>query len=187
MAAPVVPVAFIVYTDWPEEPGHFVPSGWMGDWQNINAYACDRSNPYGGEMAFRFNFSNTGPLGWGGIYWQYPENNWGNDPRRIDLQGASRVTFWARSDTPNAQVQFLVGGIGYNTDYLGNTLCNSPNVPYPDSICPKVSKTITLSANWSNYSIDLRSSNLSKVIGGFGWVSKQSVVFYLDDIIYEFD
>lgn len=180
---------FTVYTDWPEEPEHFVPSGWMGDWQNINVYACDRSNPHSGEMAFRFAFSNMGPLGWGGIYWQYPENNWGNDPRGIDLRGASRVTFWARSDTPNAQVQFLVGGIGYNTDYLGNTLCNSPNAPYPDSVCPKVFKWITLTPNWTKYSIDLRSppANLSKVIGGFGWVANQSVVFYLDDIVYEFD
>jgi exo-beta-1,3-glucanase (GH17 family) len=177
---------FTVYDEWPEGPGKFIPSGWMGDLGNISFYGCDRSNPHGGEMAIRTSFLRGGPLGWGGIYWQYPENNWGNNPGGINLTGATRVTFWARSDTPNARVTFIVGGIGYTN----GTDCAHPLVSYPDSICPKIQLDVTLSSTWTKYTIDLHQSpvrDLSRVVGGFGWVTNTSVTFYLDDIVYEFD
>jgi exo-beta-1,3-glucanase (GH17 family) len=181
---------FPVSTEWPLGPGHFVPSGWMGNISAISMYECDRTNPHSGEMAVRVSFLPNSFPTWGGFYWQYPENNWGNLlPRGLNLTGADRVTFWARSNTPNAQVGFIIGGIGYNADYSGQTICSQPVQPYPDSVCPKIEQWVTLSSAWTKYTIDLHQNprNLSKVIGGFGWVATSKVTFYLDDIVYESD
>ncbi|RPH71500.1 hypothetical protein EHM76_06190, partial [bacterium] len=79
---------FAVYSEWPEGPGHFVPSGWMGDMSNIAMYECDRCDPHSGELSIRASFSSSGALGWAGVYWQYPENNWGNINAGINLTGA---------------------------------------------------------------------------------------------------
>lgn len=180
---------FPVYSEWPEGPGRFIPSGWMGDLDRINLFACDRTGPHNGEMAMRQSFSRGGPQGWGGVYWQYPENNWGDLPGGIDLSGATQVTFWARSDTPEARVKFIIGGIGYATDHLGRAICTQPLAPYPDSACPKIEQGETLTTHWRKYTIDFQNypRDLSRVIGGFGWVSDQTITFYLDDIYYEFD
>lgn len=181
---------FPISTEWPLGPGHFVPTGWMGNISAISLDECDRTNPHSGQTAVRASFLPTSLPSWGGFYWQYPENNWGNLlPRGLNLTGADHVTFWARSDTPNAQVGFIIGGIGYNVDYLGQTICSQPIQPYPDSVCPKIEQWVTLSSVWTKYTIDLHQNprNLSNVIGGFGWVATSNVSFYLDDIVYEFD
>jgi exo-beta-1,3-glucanase (GH17 family) len=179
---------FHVYSEWPEVPGHFVPSGWMGDIGNITLFECDRCDPHSGEMAIRASFSATGTLGWGGIYWQYPANNWGNIGYGLDLRGADRLTFWARSEA-SAWVKFLIGGIGYPVDHQGRADCAHPSEPYPDSVCPKIERWVLLSPDWTEHTIDLHqySRDLSKVVGGFGWVAENSVTFYLDDVVYEFD
>jgi exo-beta-1,3-glucanase (GH17 family) len=182
-------VTFSVYTEWPAGPDGFVPSGWMGDTENIELFECDRSMPHGGDMATRVSFS-PGTLGWGGIYWQHPENNWGDNPKGgVELTGAQRLTFWAWSDTPNAVVTFLIGGIGYPN----GTNCSPPDLweeqyPYPDSVCPVIKQTEILTPTWTKYTINLpQSRDLSQVVGGFGWVANDPVTFYLDDILYEFD
>lgn len=179
---------FHVYSEWPEGPGHFVPSGWMGDIGNITLFECDRCDPHSGEMAIRASFSATGTLGWGGIYWQYPANNWGNIGYGLDLTGADRLTFWARSEA-SAWVKFLIGGIGYPVDHQGRADCAHPSEPYPDSVCPKIERWVLLSPDWTEHTIDLHQypRDLSRVVGGFGWVAENSVTFYLDDVVYEFD
>ncbi len=205
---------FVVFSEWPEASAHlrisssgsystlpsdgssvkpsaetpfFIPSGFMGDVDNIRLYACNRELPHSGEMAIRMAYTR-GTLGWGGVYWQYPENNWGDMNSGIDLTGATQVSFWARSEQPNAQLDFLVGGIGYATDSAGKTICSHPIASFPDSICPKISKRITLTPTWTKYSIQIPSStNLKKAIGGFGWVTNRTNVFYLDDIQFEFE
>jgi exo-beta-1,3-glucanase (GH17 family) len=183
-----ITMTFPVYTDWPEGPGRFIPSGWVGDIGNIEFYACDRCNPHEGEMAIRNSFT-PGPIGWGGVYWQYPENNWGNLNDGIDLRWANEITFWARSDTPGTRVQFIVGGIGYQASASGDAICSEPIQPYPDSVCPKILLWEQLSTTWTKYTIDLTQypRDFSRVIGGFGWVANTPVSFYLDDIVYEFD
>ena len=117
-----------------------------------------------------------------------PAENWGDRPGGYDLTGADGLTFWARSDTPNARVTFLVGGIGYSVDYQGNANCSNPSEPYPDSVCPKIQQSETLFSTWTKYTIPLpQSRDLSKVVGGFGRMADSPVTFYLDDIVYEFD
>ena len=175
------PQTFSVYSEWPVEPGHFVPSGWMGDVDNVSMYECDRADPHSGEMAIRISFSPTGTLGWAGVYWQYPENNWGDIEAGIDLSWANKLTFWAKGKDGGERIRFFVGGIGTEDD------------PYPDSLRPQASTGfIQLTDNWQEYVINLYGQDLSHVIGGFGWATDQcanplGAVFYLDDITFEYD
>jgi hypothetical protein len=154
----------------------------MGDIGHIDfdqGYALD---PRSGTSAIRISYDGNS---WAGIYWLEPEDNWGDSLGGYDLLGADRLTFWARSDTPNARIKFLIGGIGYPN----GTLCWIPSEPYPDSVCPKIEQRETLSAAWSQHTIDLHQypRNLRGVVGGFGWVVENPTTFYLDDIVYEFD
>jgi exo-beta-1,3-glucanase (GH17 family) len=172
---------FPVFTEWPMGPGHFVPSGWMGDINNIELYECDRDDPHGGEMAIRASFSPTGTLGRAGIYWQYPENNWGTISRTFDLSYTNKLTFWAKGKEGDEKIRFFVGGIGTQDD------------PYPESLRPEVSTGfIPLTKTWKEYTINLRGKDLTRVIGGFGWATDQcassdGATFYLDDIVFGHD
>ena len=169
-------VTFSVYTEWIALDNHFIPSGWMGDWDNIDFYECERTNPHSGELAIRVTYNPTGTLGWAGIYWQEPENNWGTvKDAGYDLDNATALSFYARGEKGGEQVEFLIGGIWG---------------PYPDSQQPAISTdVITLTTDWREYTIDLRGKDLSRTIGGFAFVTNrclnsEPVTFYLDDIQY---
>ena len=179
---------FPVYTDAGDQNNHFSPSGWMGDAQYPNRISfmdCWNYDRHRGHAAIRIAYPR-GAMGWAGLYWLQPMNNWGNDPDGgYDLTGADRLTFYARSDIQGAPVKFLIGGIGYRN----GTSCSRPLESYPDSVCPKIEEEKILNTTWTKYVIDLNQypRDLSNVVGGFGWVADRSVIFYLDDIVYEFD
>lgn len=182
---------FAIYTDAAEQGNHYFPTGWMGDAtvaERVSLTECWSDNPHSGQSSIRIAYTQE-VIGWAGVYWLRPDGNWGARPGGYDLTGADRLTFWARSETPNAQVKFLIGGAGYQVDSQGNAICSSPLEPYHDSVCPKIEKPETISNIWTKYTIDLHqySPDLSKVVGGFGWVAEGEVIFYLDDITYEFD
>ena len=182
---------FPVYTDAAASDNHFVPTGWMGDANVpglVSLSECWDVNPHSGQTAIRVDYVQEGDYSWAGVYWVDPAENWGDRPGGIDLTGADRLTFWGRSDTPNATIKGLIGGIGYPQ----GTYCSGPTEPYPDSVCPRIqeTKTLSLSPTWTKYTIDLSqypSRDLSGVVGGFGWIAEYPLVFYLDDIVYEFD
>lgn len=171
---------FPVYQEWPEGPGHFVPSGWMGDLDQISMYGCDRSAPHSGEMATRVTFAPNGLKGWAGAYWQYPENNWGGLADGMNLSWANQVSFWAKGALGAERIRFFVGGIGLSSD------------PYPDSLRPQASTGfIELTNQWKLYTLNLAGKDLSHVIGGFGWATDRcanpaGATFYLDDIRFEY-
>lgn len=100
-----------------------------------------------------------GGVGWAGVYWQSPANNWGTvpGPAGYDLSRASRLTFWVRGQTGAERIQFLVGGI---TGRYGDSL--QPAVKTP---------VLTLSTEWQEVTIPLTGMDLTHVIGGFGWVA----------------
>jgi exo-beta-1,3-glucanase (GH17 family) len=183
---------FPVYTDAAARENHYVPSLWMGDGSvpgQVSMNECWQDGPYSGLTSIRIAYTQQ-QQGWAGMYWVHPAENRGDIPGGFDLTGADHLTFWARSDTPAATITFLIGGVGYDTDYQGNTVCSRPLQPYPDSVCPPIRQTVALSSTWAKYTIDLKQSpmrDLSSVVGGFGWMSTSPVVFYLDDIVYEFD
>ena len=104
-------------------------------------------------------------------------DNWGAvpGPTGYDLSRASRLTFWVRGQTGNELVQFFVGGI---------------TGTYGDSLQPKIkTPVLTLSTTWQQVTIDLTGTDLTHIIGGFGWVARAidnpyGATFYLDDITY---
>lgn len=109
---------------------------------------------------------------WAGVFWQYPESNWGSAQGLALEQGATKVVFKAWADTAGQQVEFLSGGLGT----LGDD--------YQDTF--KVQSTFTLTAAPQEFELNLAGSNYTYVLGAFGWVvsttSTEPVTFYIDDI-----
>jgi hypothetical protein len=159
---------------------HFIPSGWMGDTGDIKLDANNAQFSHTGVSSIQIIYSAKATQGqkWAGIYWQYPESNWGNNSMAFDLRGYTALTFWARGEKGGEKAEFKVGGI-------------DGNAPYPDSIQPPVSSgIITLTSDWKQYTINLSGQDLSHVIGGFCWVTTKDenpngATIYLDDIQFE--
>jgi len=170
---------FVIFGEYCAGKNHFAPSGWMGDWGDLDFYECERSNPHSGQVSIRISYAAQGPEGWAGIYWQEPDGNWGTiEGAGFDLDDATYLRFYTRGAKGGEQVKFLMGGIW------------NPQGEYPDSQQPPLSTdVITLTQDWLTHTIDLRGRDLSQVIGGFGFVTDQClnsepITFYLDDIHY---
>jgi exo-beta-1,3-glucanase (GH17 family) len=170
---------FVVFGEYCAKENHFAPSGWMGDWNDLGYYECDRSNPHSGQVSVRISYAAQGPESWAGIYWQEPDGNWATiEGAGYDLDDATSLRFYARGERGDEQIKFLMGGIWGE---------------YPDSQQPALSTDIiTLTQDWTEYTIDLRGRDLSYVIGGFGFVTDrclntEPITFYLDDIHYVLD
>ena len=115
-------------------------------------------------------------MGWAGVYWQYPANNWGMKAGYAVPAGAKKVSFQAKGAKGGEKVTFLAGGI----IGAGN--------PYTDSI--KATATVTLTADWAPYSLDLSGQSYSQVLGGFGWTmtatdAAVSGSFFVDDVQWQ--
>jgi len=170
---------FAVYTDGGAPGNHYVPSGYMGDYRAVTMNQYWTGHPHHGRTCIRVTYRGAVPggVGWAGVYWQSPANNWGTVPglAGYDLSRAGRLTFWVRGTTGAERVQFLVGGI------TGR---------YGDSLRPAVkTPVLRLSTAWQRVTITLTGRDLTHIIGGFGWVASakndpRGVIFYLDDIVY---
>ncbi|MBW2038003.1 MAG: hypothetical protein JRI46_00155 [Deltaproteobacteria bacterium] len=163
-------------------PSYFYPSGWMGDGESGTRYiqlnTTFRESPRLGDTdsACIKIRCQPGPKGWAGIFWQYPDSNWGDQPGS-KIVGATRIVFWAKGEIGGEIVEFKAGGI------------RAPNKRYRDSF--EVSRgRISLPRDWARYEISLSGQNLSHVIGAFAWVATRDanpngLTFYIDDIRYE--
>lgn len=187
--------AFNVYTDAGAAGNHFVKIAKMAsamDEDQVNIDIAAEDDPKSGASCIRCSFTAL-DANWGGCYFQngvllgpetQPSENWGEYPDAgFNLNGAEKLTFWARSGD-SAWVEFFAFGIGRKL----NT--GSPISSYPDSAKKISTGYICLSKEWRQYSIDLRGLDLVYVIGGFGWVTSapynpDGTVFYLDEIKYE--
>lgn len=176
---------FYVYHDFGAEENEFIPSGWMGDIEAIRFNDCFKWGDDWADRAIQLKYIPTqnDENGWAGIYWLYPEGNWGTMPESHDLQGYAQLHFRARSDRDGDQVKFFVGGISTGE--------------YPSSIPDPIHAYeadadgfVTLGTEWQEFHIDLQGINLERVIGGFGWAAEQGrtpngTTFYLDDILFD--
>jgi hypothetical protein len=175
-----VNLPFYVYADSGSLDNHFIPSGWMPATagKDLKMDTNWKNYPFSGDTCIRIEYKNNSGTRWAGVYWQQPANNWGHVPDAgYDLQGATKLTFWARGDKGDEIVQeFKIGGI-VSGEYI-----DSDSV----SVGP-----IRLSKEWKQYEIDLRGKDLSYVIGGFAWATNidmndpEGIVFYLDEIKYD--
>lgn len=169
---------FYVYSNKGSAANHFVPSGFMPNGECVKINDRWMENCFSERTCIQIDYQvecSRRDMQWGGIYWQNPANNWGNRKGGFNLEGAQKLTFWARGEKGGEQIQeFLVGGISGD---------------YPDSDVSTIGPVI-LSDEWRQYTIDLRGKDLSFISGGFGWTTsadanEDTCVFYLDDIRYE--
>lgn len=159
------------------EPGFgtYYPSGKIGDVADISIDSEFTGNSHSGRASLRMDYRPTlaSSLGWAGVYFLYPDGNWGQFPGR-NLSGATKLSFWvcAYHDT---HAEFFLGGI------------KDPRFAYFDTL-PKISTgVVTVSSSWQRHEIDLTGHDLSSVIGGFGVAMSReqdarSTTLLLDDI-----
>ena len=168
---------FYVYDDFMSQKNHFAPSGWMGDYGDLNLNQSCSESPKSGKACIKISYSAkmAQNAGWTGIFWQQPANNWGDKKGGFDLSGAKKLTFWAKGEKGGEKIaEFKMGGI---------------TGEYPDSDSSVIGP-IELTNKWQQFSIDLDGKDLSYIIGGFCFAASKDdnsngFVIYLDDIIYE--
>lgn len=103
--------------------------------------------------------------------------------RGINLSGATKLVFHARGEVGGEQIEFFVGGVGFD----------DPIKPHPDSTSPvPLAQTpTTLTTEWTRFEIDLTGADLSDIKGAFGWVANAQnnpnpvTIFYIDDVYFE--
>ncbi|MDD5066264.1 MAG: hypothetical protein PHF84_04395 [bacterium] len=166
---------FNVYTEKSDRKNHFFASGWMGDFGDLKINDKCTTKPQSGKTCFqvRYSAARKQNVGWSGIYWQNPANNWGTVKGGFDITGAKKLYFYARGEKGGEVVEFKIGGI--TGDYSDTTINSSGN--------------IELEKTWKLYEIDLSDADLSYIAGGFCFVvlaeaNPDGCTFYLDNIQY---
>jgi hypothetical protein len=148
----------------------YYPSGRIGDVDDMHIVPHHEG---GTSLRIDYRPRRSGGLGWAGVYFQYPDDNWGQFPGR-NLTGATRLTFWACADH-DTYAEFSIGGI------------HDPHLAYFDSL-PKVSTgVVAVQPAWKRYEIDLKGRDLSSVIGGFAFATSRdrdpdARSLFIDDI-----
>jgi hypothetical protein len=156
---------------------YFSPTGAEGDGttpntQTTNVDVCGARLP--GVLGDCYQLVYNVPpstIGWTALIWQYPQNNWGNNPGYPGQKvspGATAVTFATRTDTPMVNgyplaCTFGVGGVNYRAGPYGDKFRTSQVVTYADTSWQRVSMPLTT----DSVGLPLYYSN--GVIGGFSW------------------
>lgn len=151
---------------------NFISSGYMGDIKNIMVKKnfVDTSRP--DSLCTKITYT-VGDNGFGGVYWQYPANNWCKQKGKdLSKSGFKRISFYVKGEKGGEEVKFRAGqdcGDSFTTDEI----------------------TKRLTKEWVRVTIDLAGMNLSNVTGAFCWVADSkaitngTVTFYLDDVQFE--
>jgi hypothetical protein len=164
----------------------YAPSGYMGDGEAtgnvVMTPVSDTDTTCNGDRAkvdavgncHHVTYTVAG-LGWAGVYWQYPANNWGTHPGLTVPPGATRVVFSAKGAQGVEIVDFSAG-------------LQTTDTPYGDSFTVK--STVNLTAAWQEYSLDLTGQSYDVVIAPFEWAAGEAlnpnpIEFYVDDIHWE--
>ncbi|HEX4405638.1 MAG TPA: hypothetical protein VH560_12460 [Polyangia bacterium] len=171
---------------------HFAPTGFMGDGvaagsitmtTDVTACAGEPAAAMAGNCyAVTYQpqpIVAPAPSTWGGVYWQYPDNNWGTLPPDTVATGAQSITFYAKGKNGNESVTFQAGGIT-------NTI--SATTPYTDTFT--VRQTFSLTTAWTKYTLPLTGLTYSGgVLGGFAWVATATnanpIVFFVHGIVWQ--
>ncbi len=144
----------------------FVPSGFMGDFDGVTmSNDCPQRAPDAKGLCHNAQWSESaGSPGWAGVFWQYPENNWGELPGRAIESGATEIAFTAWGAQGGEVVNF---GSGYQIE---------------DGFA-RSSGNITLTTEPTEYTLSLSGVSYTDVRGGFSWVSDQAPLqIFIDDI-----
>jgi hypothetical protein len=153
---------------------YYAPSGFMGDGESPGALTDKATCPSraGEKHGLCHHVTwKPGMKGWAGIYWQYPDGNWGTAKGHDIAPGATQISFWAWGEKGGEKVDFFSGinpPDGYKVETGDLVLTTTP----------------------TQYFIKLGASPYSTVVGAFGWSSGTSdgstpVTFYVDDIQWQ--
>jgi hypothetical protein len=151
----------------------FAPSGYMGDGATPGAImdlpTCVSPRPAGWVgNCHKFTWTPA-TVGWGGVYWQFPDGNWGDKQGLLVPAGATKISFQAWGKQGGEKVSFMAGMKAVDGFELKKENVVLTNMP-------------------SEYSIDLTGTSYVRVVGGFGWTAAESTVpvtFNVDDIRWE--
>jgi hypothetical protein len=167
--------------------GHFVPSGYMGDGADAEGIDAETEldacapRPSGARGdCYRFVYEARDQL-WGGVYWQFPQDNWGDWEGRKIAPGATQVAFYAAGGAGGEELTITIGGV------------RDPLLPHKDDL--RVEQPVTLTTEMTRYTVPLSGQQFERVIGGFSWSASfppetnaalaEPLVIYLDDIVWE--
>lgn len=177
--APIVPpparraaLPLVVYDESGRAESPFVPSGWMGDTKGLQVDPESTAAPHSGKTCMKVSYEAG--TGWAGVVWQSPPNDWGDRPGGWDLQGAKRLTFWARGETGDETASFEFGLLGDGKKFR-------------DTAKGKLAG-VRLTKEWKQYVIELGAQDLSRIKTGFVFTiagRNTPLTFHLDDIRYE--
>ncbi|MFH0953420.1 MAG: hypothetical protein V1873_03725 [Verrucomicrobiota bacterium] len=153
---------------------NFSPSGYMGDIADLKLAGSYKNLHQEGYPCLKVTYMAEGHMGWAGVAWQNPANNWGEFDGGYNLTQAKFLSFWARGDRGGETVEFKLGGTAAN---------------YPDSE-NLTTGPLTLTNEWTQYIVNLGSADLFYISSGFGLTLKQDenpngCVFYVDDVRYQ--
>lgn len=153
--APNAPARLEVESLW-------VPSGWMGDAPaGAVEYRVCRDDPHSGPSCEEWKYDpSKGSQGWAAVSYQWPENNFGDQPGR-DLKGAyTHLRFAARAGQAGTRVLFKSGGH------------TKPGARYPASY-ESSTGIVSLDTQWRTYTIPVGSDD-SNVASVFAFVFTRS-------------
>ena len=145
----------------------------MGNTRALKVDTNCTEDPFEGETCIRVDYLDH--IGWAGIFWQDPANDWGDRPGGRNLSKAATLVFRARGRDGGEKVTFFIGGL--------------KDKPYSDTASAKLENTV-LKKEWTRYRIPLDGLDLSTIKTGFGFTLSndgEPFSFYLDDIKYVAD
>lgn len=169
----------------------FTPSGYMGDGSQGNVItlhvddaSCHVRPADARGSCFRFDYHApaTGSVGWGGVYFQAPPNNWGNLPGKRIAPGAKQLRLKAAGVTGTELATFRVGGLSG---------MDSSGAPYPNADSFQAEQSFALSTDLAEYVVPLPAGQTyDRVLGGFAWTllapaDQSPIALYLDDVYWE--
>lgn len=169
-AGPPVALPFAIYRE-AEQAAEFAPSGWMGATEALSVAMDSPDQPHEGTTCIKCEFRSS--QGWGGVAWQNPVGDWGEQAGGKNFTGARRLRFWARGAQGGETIKVGFGLLGRDK-------------PFYDTA--KTEMEIRLETTWKSYEIDLSSFNLARIKTPFCWVvaaNGSPTTFFLDDLTIE--
>jgi hypothetical protein len=200
---------------------YFAPSGAMGDGATpgnlvISANSGCKARPANARGAcYTFQYAgsapyttpitkSTGVCNWAGLFWQYPDNNWGaSEGLPVPTGVVKKVTFQVAVAANTELMTFQIGGIG------APPLPDGGPAPPPPGACPPAETPTPpnydllvnasmqqVGTEWQKIEIPILARDPSQplgtttnVIGAFSWSLAASPglpkTIYVDDLVYE--
>lgn len=145
----------------------------------MNPSLVERARPVEPATWVKVDVSLQDEFQWVGLAVASQENYWGDTPGPgFDLSAARKLVFRARGQEGGESIQVKVA------------ICGDKK--YGDSArIPAATEWITLTPNWRSYELDLKGTDLRRVITLFAFVADKAhnpqgaLTFYLDEIYFD--